>query len=307
MGQVEEFDLIEWIRKRATADARVLTGVGDDTAVLATTKGPLLLTTDMLVDGVHFDLARAEPRDVGWKALACSISDVAAMGGRSTAAVASTALPRGTDEALAHGLVRGLLECGEAYGVCLVGGDVTGTTGPLVVNVALVGELATDRAVLRGGARPGNALLVTGSLGGSLLGRHLRIQPRADEGVTLARDYHATAMIDISDGLARDLYHILDESGVGARVQATAIPVSDDAVRMAETSGRTALEHALGDGEDFELLFTLAESDAARLLADQPFDARVTRIGRITDAGAVLLLEGGREEALARTGWEHVI
>jgi thiamine-monophosphate kinase len=200
-----------------------------------------------------------------------------------------------------------LLECAEAYGVCLVGGDVTGTAGPLVVNVALLGEVMADRAVLRGGARAGDALLVTGSLGGSLLGRHLRIQPRADEGITLARDYHATAMIDISDGLARDLYHILDESGVGARVEATAIPVSGDAVRMAETSGRTALEHALGDGEDFELLFTLAERDAARLLADQPFDVRVARIGSITDAGAVLVLEDGREEALARTGWEHVI
>jgi thiamine-monophosphate kinase len=307
MGQLKEFEFIEWIRQRATADARVVTGVGDDTAVLAATTGPLLLTTDMLVDGVHFDLSRVEARDVGWKALACSISDVAAMGGRSTAAVASTALPQGTDEGAAQELVLGLLECAEAYGVCLVGGDVTGTAGPLVVNVALLGELAAERPVLRSGARVGDALLVTGSLGGSLLSRHVRVQPRAEEGIALARDYGVTAMIDISDGLARDLYHILDESGVGARLESAAVPLSDDAVSMAERSGRSPLEHALADGEDFELLFTLAESDAVRLLSDQPFGVPVTRIGTITGTGAVLVLADGTEQELARAGWEHAI
>jgi thiamine-monophosphate kinase len=307
MAHIREFELIEWIRKHAAADARVLTGPGDDTAVLSPVRGPLLLTTDMLVDGVHFDLTRAEPRDVGWKALACSISDVAAMGGRSTAAVASTALPQGIDEAVAKGLVLGVLDCAETYGICLVGGDVTGTAGPLVVSVALVGELVAERAVLRSGARAGDALLVTGSLGGSLQGRHLRVQPRAEEGIALARDHHVTAMIDISDGLGRDLHHILDESGVGARVEAAAIPVSGDALRAAETSGRTGIDHALVDGEDFELLFTLAERDADRLLSDQPFAVPVTRIGTITDAGAVLVLDDGTERTLAPLGWEHVV
>ncbi|NQT88625.1 thiamine-phosphate kinase [bacterium] len=307
MGQLHEFEFIDWIRGRAAADARVLTGIGDDTAVLASPATATLLTTDMLVDGVHFDLGHAEPRDVGWKALACSISDIAAMGGRSTVAVASTALPHGTDPELAKGLVLGLLECGDAYGVSLVGGDLTGTEGPLVLNVALLGELVAEKAVLRSGARVGDALLVTGALGGSLLGRHLRVRPRAEEGIALARDYHATAMIDISDGLARDLHHILHESGVGVRVDAAAIPVSDDARRMATSSGRTPLAHALGDGEDFELLFTLAPADAERLLADSPFTTPVTRIGSITDDGAVLVLADGSETALECAGWEHEV
>ncbi len=307
MPRLHEFEFIEWIRGRASADPRVLTGIGDDTAVLAPSPAATLLTTDMLVDGVHFDLAQTDPKDVGWKALACSISDVAAMGGRSTVAVASTALPHGTDPELAQGLVLGLLECGDVYGVSLVGGDLTGTAGPLVLNIALLGELAAGDAVLRSGARPGDVLCVTGSLGGSLLGRHLRVRPRTEEGIALARDYAATAMIDVSDGLARDLYHILEESGVGVRVEAAAIPISPDARALAETSGRTPLEHALGDGEDFELLFTLAPDDAARLLADAPFAVAVTRTGMIVEEGATLILADGSDTPLERTGWEHEV
>ncbi len=301
---LREFDLIHWIRQRAARDERVIVGIGDDTAVLRSPDGPLLFSTDMLLDGVHFALAEATPRQVGWKALACSVSDIAAMGGRSTVAVVAAALPPGFTEADAHELVLGMLDCAEEFGLRLVGGDVTATRGPLAVSVAILGE-PVDEPVLRSGAQVGDAILVTGELGGSRLGKHLTFRPRQDEAVTLVSQFDLHAMIDISDGLARDLHHILEESGVGARVFADAIPVSDDARRAAETTGRTALDHALGDGEDYELLFTLAPPEAERLVASPPFHTRFSRIGQITASGALLEFQDGSTVALEPKGWEH--
>jgi thiamine-monophosphate kinase len=305
--RLKEFDLIRWIREQACADSRVLVGIGDDAAVVAAGESPTLLTTDLLVDGVHFDLAEASPRQVGWKAVACSVSDIAAMGGRPSVAVVAAALPRGFAAEQAHELVRGALACAAEFGLCLVGGDVTATPGPLAIDVTMLGGTAGLPPVLRSGARPGDALLVTGALGGSRLGRHLGFRPRQAEGLALNRDYHARAMIDISDGLAADLHHILDESGVGVDLLAERVPIADDARRAAERSGRSPLDHALDDGEDFELLFTLAQEDAARLLARQPFDVPVTRIGTITPAGAVLVLADGSRQPLEPRGWEHAV
>jgi thiamine-monophosphate kinase len=228
------------------------------------------------------------------------------MGGRSTAAVAAAALPRGFAERDGQGIVRGLLDCADAFGVRLVGGDLAATPGPLVLTVTLLGDLGGRPPVLRSGAQPGDAVLVTGSLGGSLLGRHLRFRPRQAEGLLLAQRYAPHAMIDISDGLARDLHHLLEESGVGARLLAEKIPIADDARRAALASGRSPLDHALGDGEDYELLFTLDPAAVARLLAEQPLDVPLTQIGEITAGGATLVLPDGTERPLEPTGWEHV-
>ena len=304
---LREFDLIRWIQGQAQADERVLVGIGDDAALVRNHGASTLITTDMIVEGVDFNLAEASPREVGWKAMACNVSDIAAMGGRGSVAVAAAALPRGFAAESAHELVRGLLACADEFGIRLVGGDVSSTPGPLVVSVTLLGDTAGRPPILRSGARPGDALLVTGALGGSLLGRHLRFRPRQAEGLILAERYTPHAMIDISDGLARDLHHILDASGVGARVIAADIPVSDDARRAAERSGLPPLEHALGDGEDFELLFAIDGAVADRLLAERPFDSPVTRIGTITAGGAVLVLPDGAERPLERKGWEHVV
>lgn len=302
---LKEFDLIRWIRQQAPADGRVLVGIGDDAALVRNRDESTLVTVDMLIEGVHFDLATASAREVGWKAMARNVSDIAAMGGRSAAAVASAALPRGFGEAQARELVLGLLECAAEFGFCLVGGDLAALDGPLTLSVTVIGDLAGRPPVLRSGARPGDAVVVTGTLGGSILGKHLRFRPRQTEGLALNERYRPHAMIDISDGLARDLHHILDESGVGARLVAAQIPISDDARRLARTSGRSPLDHALGDGEDYELLFTLDEATAARLLADQPFDVPVTRIGTITPAGATLVSADGHETVLEPRGWEH--
>lgn len=305
--RLREFDLIRWIRGMAPADGLVHVGIGDDAAVVANRADATLITTDMLVDGVHFDSSVASLADVGWKALACSVSDVAAMGGRSTAAVVSSALPAGFLPEQAQQLVEGMLACAGEFGARLVGGDVTSSGGgPLTLCVTLLGDTEGRAPVLRSGARVGDAILVTGTLGGSRLGRHLRFRPRQAEGILLSRDYHPHAMIDVSDGLAIDLYHILDESGVGAEVEAASIPVSEDAAELARETGRTALEHALGDGEDYELLFTLDPATADRLLADAPLDVRATRIGLIVESGATLILADGTRRRLDPVGWEHV-
>ncbi len=303
--RVREGDLIRWIRAETPANDLVLVGIGDDAALVRNLSNSTLVTTDMLIGGVHFDPASTEPNEVGWKGMARNISDIAAMGGRATVAVAAAALPHGFAARDAHTLVLGLLDCAEKFGVRLVGGDVAATAGPLVLTVTLLGDTCGRQPVLRSGARPGDAILVTGALGGSLLGKHLRFRPRQAEGLLLAEHYTPHAMIDISDGLARDLCHILEESGVGARLVAEHIPIADDACRAAAASGRSPLDHALGDGEDYELLFTLDEAAASRLLADQPFEVPVTRIGTITERGAAIILPDGAERPLEPKGWEH--
>jgi thiamine-monophosphate kinase len=260
----------------------VRVGIGDDAAVLAVPEGQeLLLTTDLLVEGVHFALDGLRAEDLGWKSLAVSVSDIAAMGGRAAHAVVSVALrPEQTGD-FADGLLAGLLRCAERYGVALVGGDTTRSPGPVVVNVALTGFAARGRAVLRSGARPGDAICVTGALGGSILGRHLRVAPRQDEALLLVQGEEVHAMIDVSDGLSSDLGHVLDRSGVGAELWEDRIPVHEDARTLAARDGVAALEHALADGEDYELLFTVGESAARRLEAEGLGGAPVTRIGRV--------------------------
>ena len=302
---LRELDLIGWIRRRAAADALVRVGIGDDAAVVANRGPTTLVTTDMLVEGVHFRRPAAALHDVGWKSIACGVSDVAAMGGRPTAAVLACAAPPSLTTRQAHELVGGALACAEAFDVRLVGGDLTGTAGPLTLSVALLGDTAGLPPVLRSGAQEGDAILVSGQLGGSRLGRHLTFRPRHPLGLELNRRFRPHAMIDVSDGLGIDLHHILDESRVGAIVWAADIPLSPDARRASESSGRPALDHALADGEDYELLFTLAEADAARLLDEQPFDVPIARIGRITASGAVLRMPDGGERALEPAGWEH--
>jgi len=304
-ARVRESDLLRWIRGQAAADDSVLVGIGDDTALVRNSDAATLVTTDMLIEGVHFTLATAAPRDIGWKAMARNVSDIAAMGGRSTAAVAAAALPRGFARAHAEALVKGMLDCADAFDFRLVGGDLAVTAGPLMLAVTLLGDLGGRPPILRSGAQPGDAILVTGTLGGSLLGKHLRFTPRQAEGLVLAQRYMPHAMIDISDGLARDLHHLLEESGVGATLWAARIPISDDARRAAAASGRDPLDHALGDGEDYELLFTADEAKAARLLADQPLGVPVAHIGAITRGGATLVRPDGAEQPLEPRGWEH--
>ncbi|HKI36159.1 MAG TPA: thiamine-phosphate kinase [Gemmataceae bacterium] len=303
-GSRSEFAYIDWLRRQTPADPRVLLGPGDDAAALALTPGvPCLVTTDMLLEGSCFRLAEAGPRRVGRKAMSVNLSDIAAMAGRPVAAVVSVGLPRRGGRPLAEELYRGLREVADAFDTALVGGDTNSWDGPLVISVTLLGEATPRGPVKRGGARPGDWLLVTGPLGGSILGKHLDFTPRVREALALHETADLHAMIDVSDGLAADVNHLCEESRCGAVLRAEAIPISDAARGM--NDGRPALEHALGDGEDFELVFAVAPADGERLLRAQPV-AGITlhHVGECVEAG-LWLEEAGQRRALPPKGYVH--
>jgi len=303
-----EFDVIRAVRAAAPADGEgVIVGIGDDCAVLrGDDVEDLLVTTDLLLENRHFR-ADASPRDVGWKALAVSISDVAAMGGRPCHAVLSVALRPQHAGAFVDEMTRGLLECAARFGVSLVGGDTNATDGPLVVCVTLTGRVARGRAVLRSGARPGDAVCVTGALGGSLRGRHLRPAPRVAQAAALVAGGDVHAMIDVSDGLASDLGHVLEASGVGAEVWADRVPVHDDAAAASTDDGRSPLEHALQDGEDFELCFVVPPERAATLVAAGLAGTPVAHVGVVAASREYVLRDcvGGAVRPMNRGGYDH--
>ncbi len=305
-----EFGLIDWIRERSrSASTRVTLGIGDDCAGLALTPGAeVLVTTDMLMDGRHFRLGDATPAQVGYKALAVNLSDIAAMAGVPVAAFVAVALPRSSAAEVARGLLEGMIPLLARFNVALAGGDTNAWDGPLVVSITVVGEATPLGPVRRSGARPGDVVLVTGPLGGSLLGRHLHPSPRVAEALALAGAAPIHAMLDLSDGLAGDLGHILAESGgLGATLEAASIPIHPDALAMSRTSGRTPVDHALRDGEDFELCLTLGSLDAARLLRDPPPGVTLHRVGTIdAEPGLRLLAPDGTVAPLAADGFDHL-
>lgn len=256
ISDLGEFRLIEKIRKHAPMTSSVVKGIGDDTAVLRHTKDKyLLFTTDMLVEGTHFK-RRMGAAGIGHKALACSISDIAAMGGVPTHAVVSLGVGPKMPVRFVEDIYKGMAALAKHFGVSIAGGD-TVKSAKVIINVALLGEVEKKCLVTRGNAKTGDWIFVTGTLGRSLArDKHLNFTPRLKEARFLVKNFKPSAMMDISDGLAGDLNHILKASRVGARLWDNAVPL---------TKGAT-LAQALTDGEDFELLFTLKESDAMRLL-----------------------------------------
>ncbi|NLF33231.1 MAG: thiamine-monophosphate kinase [Planctomycetes bacterium] len=299
---MDEFAFIDWIRGQGAFDPqRVPVGPGDDCAVVRVGGQLLLVTTDQCADGVHFILDDCGPDAAGYKVMARSLSDIAAMGGRPLGAVATVSAPKGMSESQLQALYRGLRRAGDAFDCPLVGGDVSAWSHPLLLTTTLWGAPAAA-PLLRRGARPGEAICVTGTLGGSLAsGKHLTFTPRVAAGCLLAERYPVSAMIDISDGLAADLRHLCRASGVGAELRRDAIPLSAAARATADP-----LAAALGDGEDYELLFTLPAEAAEALVAAQPLDVPVARIGTATAAGDVALIDpAGRRTPLAHAGWRH--
>jgi thiamine-monophosphate kinase len=301
---MSEFAYIDWLRRLTPADPRVLIGPGDDTAALRLTPGATcLVTTDMLLEGSCFRLAEAGPRRVGRKAMAVNLSDLAAMAGRPVAAVVSVGLPRQGGRALAEELYRGLREVADAFDTAIVGGDTNSWEGGLVISVTVLGEASERGPVTRAGARPGDWLLVTGPLGGSIRGKHLDFAPRVREALRLhaAADLHA--MIDVSDGLAADVDHLCQESRCGAVLRAASIPISEDARLMGDDL--SPLAHALGDGEDFELVCAVAPEDGRRLLQTQPVPGvTLSHIGECVGQG-LWLEEDGQRRPLEPRGYVH--
>jgi len=304
-----EFAFIDWIRRQAAGAAeRLLVGPGDDACVIDPGSGGVSVTTDMLLEGTHFDLAKVTPREVGWKAIGVGLSDIAAMGTEPIACVAAVGLPESSDRAFAEALYEGMRDLADRFDVPIAGGDVTSWTAPhVVICVTALGRSTGAEPVLRSGARPGDVIVVTGSLGGSLLGRHVRFIPRVNEALVICREYAPHAMIDLSDGLSSDLAHVAVESKVGALIEEKLVPISPDAEEASGTDGRPSIAHALDDGEDFELLVTLDEADALRLVKDCPFDARLTAIGNVTDTGEIFIRDNdGNVRQLEPGGYEHL-
>ena len=239
-------------------------GIGDDCAVIPPTRHHQLVTTDPVIFGRHFD-ASVPPRAVGAKLLKRNLSDIAAMGGKPVAAVISLALAPDTSVVWLRGFYLGLARCARTYGVKIVGGDITeGPAGFAGAFLTLHGESTGARVVTRSGARRGDWIYVTGELGGSLLGHHFRFHPRLDEGAWLARQPTVCAMMDVSDGVAKDLDSLTPKGLIPALIPG-AVPISRAARRAAAQSGRSPLAHALCDGEDYELLVIIrARTDRAR-------------------------------------------
>jgi len=257
---------------RLPADPRLEVPPGDDAAVLRPpAERRTVMTVDMLMEGTDFVFGPAcTPRDVGGKALAVNLSDLAAMAARPEAALVSVALPRHGGDAIGTGLLDGILAVAAEHGVVLAGGDTNAWDGPLVISVTAIGSVPPGRAWRRDGAVVGDLLVVSGACGGSLLGRHLAVAPRCREALAIAERFTVHAAIDVSDGLSLDLARMMEASGTAAVVDLAAVPVHADAERMAAEpgDGRSPLEHALGDGEDFELLLALPAAEARRLAAE---------------------------------------
>jgi thiamine-monophosphate kinase len=279
-----EAELIDWLRRHLPAHRDQTVGIGDDAAVLRWGAGPgCVVTVDVVMDGVDFQLAEVAAGRIGHKALAVNLSDLAAMAAKPRAVVVGLVLPRQGGLQLAKELYAGMLPLAARYDVALAGGDINSWDGPLVVSVTAFGEVTPRGPLRRSGAQPGDAVLVTGSLGGSRLGKHLDFEPRVTEALLLTERYTLHAGMDISDGLSLDLSRLCEASGCGAIIDLARVPVDMAAAEWARqlADGSTALDHALADGEDFELLLTLPADEAARLVADQPLDVPVTRIGEI--------------------------
>jgi thiamine-monophosphate kinase len=337
-----EFEFIESIRKRASRrdpSQSLLLGIGDDAAIIRETSGRnTLVSTDLLVEDIDFHRDTTTPHYLGHKALAVSLSDIAAMGARPRWALISFGIPSDIwNSDFVDDFYEGFFALADRYDVSLIGGDVSRTPDKIVIDSTVIGQCEDGRAVLRSGAKPGDLIFVTGSLGGSAAGlrllergarvpennsfansgeadrhilrelslRHLRPDPRVGWGLVLGEEKLASSMIDISDGLSSDLHHVCRESSVGATIDAAKVPIDP---LVAEICGRRALDPlllALHGGEDFELLFTVRPDNLSRLpkRVDQ---VGVTCIGHITnDPDQVRISEKNRVWELRPEGFEH--
>lgn len=310
-------------------------GIGDDTSVSARKNGAALLaTTDILIEGVHFREKNAPAYLLGRKALSVSLSDIAAMGGQPLFFLVSLALPPSTPIKFIDELYRGLDAVGKEAGASLAGGNVAKTPGPLMVSTTVIGEAAEKEVVYRKGALSGDLIFITGSVGGAALGlkaleargktplsrlpwkesvrKHLDPAARLEAGQSLAKGRLATAMMDISDGVALDLERLCKESKKAAVVYLNSLPVTDELRSYGKKSGKSPfIEFALTGGEDYELLFTSPEKNVRKISAlSRKLGLPMTPVGRIISrkkggSAVVVLDEQGKPLNLRKTGFEH--
>jgi thiamine-monophosphate kinase len=326
LQDVGEFGLIKRIRKRmATSDSAVIQGIGDDVAVIETANKALLITTDILIEGIHFDRSWIDPYRLGKKALVVNLSDIAAMGGTPKYFLISLGLPKDLSLSFISSFYQGLKEEARRFCVDLLGGD-TSLSQKIVINICLLGEEKKKDLLFRRGARVGDNLFVTGTLGDAALGlkilqkkglmrgpkglieRQLSPYPRIQLGQAIAKRRCATAMIDVSDGLLIDTTHLLEESGVGARIWEERVPLSRLYRKWIHFYSKGLYQMALCGGEDYELLFT-APPEKRKAISSLAFSLKVpiTDIGKILpqNEGFHIIRKDGKEYSPSRLGFEH--
>ncbi len=301
LRNIKEIELIEGIKRRfKPVGGDVVVSIGDDAAVVKGKKDKYILyTADMLVEGVHFKKGE-DPVKVGYKALAVSVSDIAAMGGVPCHALVSVGLPKNNIDKIASGLYKGIKRCCKEFSIDVIGGD-TNRSKHLVIDCFVVGQVEKNRLVLRSGAKTGDYVFITGPLGGSLAGRHLSFRPRVREARFLVTNFKINSMIDLSDGLGVDLNRICLASGCGAMIFESLIPKNKNIKNI---------ERALFDGEDFELLFTLSKEEALRLIHMVKHiikNFKFFSIGRITDlfSGVRMTKSNGKVSEIKCRGFRH--
>ena len=332
-----EFGFINFIKEHFAVPGVIsapteVKGIGDDCAVIPIRDGhpvcpymegfctndEILFSTDLLMEGVHFLREESSPEDVGWKAAAVNLSDIAAMGGTPTATFLSIALPKDAQGEWAERFIAGYAQISKQYGVPLLGGDTTSSLHDIAINVGVMGKCPVGKALCRDGAKIGETIYVTGHLGDSagglqvilqgterhaeeaiLVERHMRPSPRIKEGKALRETGLVGAMMDISDGIASDLRHILKASGVSAEVKLDKLPISKELYKVCLKHGWDAYELAAGGGEDFELLFTAPEEIANMV------DFPIYPIGKIVAGNELLWMHNGAESDFKAMGYKH--
>ncbi|MGP0630468.1 thiamine-phosphate kinase [Nitrospina sp. 32_T5] len=334
LDRLGEFGLIARLASHIPhRSRRVVKGIGDDCAVYSQPGGNyLVVTADALIETVHFDLNTTTPEQLGWKTVAVNASDVAAMGAAPRFAVLTLGIPKATKVNFLDRLYKGLGRACEAFGLDLLGGDTVSTPEHWMLSLTMVGETHKKRLFTRKGAKPGDAIVMTGTVGDSALGlqilqspdkkwsgstadrkhlikRHLEPTARVKEATRLAKSrLRVTSMIDVSDGLAQDLGHLLSASEVGGELWETALPLSKPFEKTCIKNGLEAGELALGGGEDYELLFTLKSEDVKKLMGSfVNYGTPVTQIGEITARqGVTWVRTNGRRQTLRKpAGFNH--
>lgn len=301
---MQENDFVHWLRNYAQPPVPQITvGIGDDAALLRLDR-PAVVTSDLLCDGTHFERASCTAEQIGRKAMAVNLSDIAAMAAHPVAAFVSLLLPGDATETFCQQLMEAAMQLAHGFDCQLAGGDTNTCSDRLAISVTIVGEATERGPLLRSGAEPGDVLLVTGSLGGSLAGHHFEFTPRIREALLLHERYRLHAGLDLSDGLAMDARRLATASNVGIDLDASNIPISPAARTMSDNEDE-ALLRALGDGEDFELLLAVPPAEAQKMLAEQPLSVPLTAVGSCFAGDGRWLVQDGNRQELPRVGYEH--